>query len=139
MLAWDKTKPCPQISGLGEATGIADRCDQRGGVEHPDSGDGCQTPGGGIIAGKFNKLGVQALDFLVEVSPFCTKIADEPANSRGQPCLPLKEQSINTEFQLAATNRKNRAALQHDGAQLVDQAPALSHQTGPDAVKGVDI
>jgi hypothetical protein len=122
-----------QIPATPERLGLADGGDQRRGVQGTNAGNRGQQPGGLIRSGRMCELLVERQDTAVQLPPFGPLLLDQQPGPRAEGDLVSAQQGLELQLQLTPPLGHDDAALQQEGAQLVDQRRPLAHQpvTGP--------
>ena len=128
-----RSRPRPKVSALPIAATSAVA------FSGPIPGNGHQQSGGLVRAGLQRELLVESLDASVQLAPFGLVVLDQQPGSRAERDLLCGQQGLEVQLQLAPPLRHDDAALQQEGAQLVDQRRPLAHQPVTRAVKALHV
>jgi hypothetical protein len=105
----------------------------------PDPRDRGQQPGGLVRPGLQRELLVERQDAAVQLAPLGALVLDQPQGPRAQRDLLRRQQGFEVQLQLAPPLRRDQAALQQDGAHLVDERRPLAHQPVTGAVQALHV
>ena len=113
-----QAEPGRQIPPLGEGAAVSDGCQQRGGVDDADAGNGRQPPRLSVLTGQRHKFVVIGLDPSVEGRPFVAEIFEQLRCARTDGRIASHE-FPEPAHQVDAAFRQDNAALEQYRPELI--------------------
>jgi len=139
-LAWYQSEPSREITPTREGLGVADGGHQSGRVQHADAGDRREPARVGVVARACGELVVERGDSSIEREPLGAHIVDQLAHAWAERGIAVTvEHCRQVLLQFASSMRRGAAALQQNGAHLVDQCRAFTHQPVAGAVQRLHV
>src|SRR6266498_178469 len=128
-LLGDEPEPSGEVAALGERIPVANRSHHRAGDDRPDPRHAHQPLATGIPAGDGLDLARRALDTLIESAPVVRQILDDVHHAWRQDIGGPGQDARQLGPQEALPLPHGNATFQQEGADLIDDASALAHQS----------
>src|SRR6476659_4241438 len=136
-LLWHQSEPGAEVAAFGECSAVADRGDRRTRDDRPDAGHRHQPVACRVPTGQRSDLAGQDFDALIEPVPIVSQSLAEVQHAWRQDVCAFGKYAGQFDAQEAQHLAHRNAALQQEGANLIDDAGALADLLHVPAVKGL--
>ena len=139
LLSRHQAEPGTEIAPALKSLAAADRGDKTGRDHWPDARHGHQPLAFSLDAAEFFDLTSDGVNALVQVTPIFVKIEDQPGHARRYLVLAVLQYREKRRAKGARAGPDGNALLDEKSADLVDRRCPAGDQSGPDAVKRLQV